>query len=1108
VSVPPLAPAGGHFAGMADYPIQVSKVQSPPLRKETLPRDRLLEWLTVKIHRRVILVVAEAGYGKTTLLADFSRRTRLRVLWFRLDHGDRDWVGFLAYLVAAVRVHQPDFGSATSALLRETATAAPPRDLVLDTFLRELGDLPPDASALVFDDFHLVDDSPDVRHVIRELLTRAPERLSFVFASRREPPIRLARLRSLGEVATLGTDDLRFDALETERLFRETYEMRLEPGLVTELARRTEGWAASLELVRTALHDRNPSEVRAFISSLSGAEGHLYDYLAEEVVGDLPDALQEFLMRTSLLEVVDLLLGPVAAGVSEAQARTMISDAERLGLAGKRGPNTRYQVRAHPLVRDFLQDRLTRALGPAAVRDIHRRIAEAAEPIDWQIAASHHLASGNESGARRVIGSSIEAILATGAYAAAQELTARLSDGRLHGAPGLVLQSRLAQQRGGADEGLKLAEQAWSMDRTSTAVLLNLVTARSLAGDVAGSIEAGRLLEQTARPQLAEIGRVYRLTMETSVNGSLNIAARDLASLAVALRERGEHHYLGVALLNLAYIKVEMSQPSIAVECADEAIAYLSATSAGVELVSARLARAVALAFGSQLQEARREVDDVAASATIGQSAEVAFEAAQLEALLGNADRASSFLATPGMEFDGATDNGEHALWTRAYLRLRAGDLSLACAEVAGFQHRAPRSSPAFEVKRLMIEALLDLLGGRDAALTTRLARYTGMASRQGARLWERVGDLLLSLSDDQRNHSEDVARHAKADPTTLSLLCEPLVLRLDTLNDAAKQVIFDEAGRRPERWRGTARRIFGVGTVAQRVAAGWLLDEIGESSDIRLLRDGARHIRDRSAIGLGHRLSRRLARRVLVEDLGRVRILIGTREVSGDAIRRKVLALLCLLLTKPQFSSTREDVIEHLWPDQDPDSALNSLNQTVYFLRRVFEPSYRDDTSPGYVVQDGETIWLDNELIDSKSRRCLELIRSISNEPSPDEARALATIYTGRFALDFAYEPWAEVYRDSMHSSVLRLIERSVRMDVDSGQVTRALYLAERAAEVDPESEEIQLLLVRLCQLSDAHAAAAERYTRYSAAARDLGLDPVPLDQLERGKVRLGIDR
>src|SRR6185437_16382295 len=134
-------------AVLLEYPVQPSKVQAPPLRDDTLARDRLLDWLSVKVHSRVVLLTAEAGYGKTTLLADFSRRTRIRVLWFRLDRGDRDWLGFIAHLVAAVRVHVPGFGTTTSSLLRESATTSLSLDAVLDTFLRELSALPNDPSA-------------------------------------------------------------------------------------------------------------------------------------------------------------------------------------------------------------------------------------------------------------------------------------------------------------------------------------------------------------------------------------------------------------------------------------------------------------------------------------------------------------------------------------------------------------------------------------------------------------------------------------------------------------------------------------------------------------------------------------------------------------------------------------------------------------------------------------------------------------------------------------------------------------------------------------------------------------------------------------------------
>src|SRR3954447_8417749 len=136
--VPPSLVARGERGELNAYPIQPTKVQPPPLREETLARGRLLDWLQVKIHHRVVFVVAEAGYGKTTLLADFSQRTRLRTLWYRLDDEDRDWISFLSHLVAAGREHDPGFAPTTHAMLSDLATGGPTREAATDVFVREL----------------------------------------------------------------------------------------------------------------------------------------------------------------------------------------------------------------------------------------------------------------------------------------------------------------------------------------------------------------------------------------------------------------------------------------------------------------------------------------------------------------------------------------------------------------------------------------------------------------------------------------------------------------------------------------------------------------------------------------------------------------------------------------------------------------------------------------------------------------------------------------------------------------------------------------------------------------------------------------------------------
>jgi LuxR family maltose regulon positive regulatory protein len=1077
-----------------DYPVQSSKVQAPPLRDDTLARDRLLDWLSVKVHSRVVLLVAEAGYGKTTLLADFSRRTRIRVLWFRLDRGDRDWLGFVAHLVAAVRVHVAGFGPATAALLRDAATTMPSLDRVLDTFLRELGSLAPDSTAVVFDDVHLVDDAPDVRTILRELLARGPERMSFVFASRREPPVRLARLRALGEVAELHTDDLRFDAAETERLFGESYDLRLEPSVLAELNRRTEGWAASLQLVRAAIHDRNPAQVRTFISSLSGAEGHLYEYLAEEVVGDLPDDLQRFLMRTSVLETVDLTLGPVAAGVSEDEARTFIEQAERYGLLGRPGTRPRHVVRAHPLVRDFLQARLRSAIGMHGVRRIHSRVARAAEASNWHIAVRHYLDATAEREARRVLTAAIDQVLAAGQYTSAHALASTFKSGRLEGPAGLILESRVAQQRGALDEGLRLAERASELAPNASAVLVNLAAARALAGNLVGALEAAQRLGGSEGTEWAAIATSFEAVLQASLAGSLEKTERDLAAFADALRNQGAHHYRGVALNNLAITLIARGEFDAALTSSEEAITELASSSAGVELVSAHVAHAAASAFSGDIESARGELDVAAATASKGQALEIAAEVGEIEALVGESAKGWPLIRDVEGEID-ASDRSEEARFSRTLLHLHDGNLEAARKDISEFRHGSAASSPAFEAKRYLAEALLVALEGGGTSSAGRTG--TEIATHQDAKLWSLFGRTLNSLGDPHQDPSLSVLHAASDLPVVLSALANLVVTRLSGLNSAAMDAVSHEAVRRPWRWRWPIRRALTHAQGLDLLRLAELLERVGEPDDVLRLRDAGRRVRDRKGPRFGYTLARRLADRVFVEDLGRIRVVVGERIVDGIEIRRKVLALLCLLLSKPKFASTREEVVDSLWPDHDPASALNSLNQTVYFLRRVFEPDFRDETSPGYVGQDGETIWLDGELVNSRSRRCLELIRSMPGEPAAEAAVALATEYKGRFALDFAYEEWSSPYRDALHAGYLRIVERAVRADLDTGHLGRGIFIAERAAEVDPDSEEIQVALVRLYRHSGAHAAAAEQYSHYARLMNELGVEPPALADL-----------
>jgi len=1095
--VAPVRGPGGLLGQASDYPVQIEKVQAPPLRDETLARDRLLDWLNVKIHRRVVLVLAEAGYGKTTLLADFTRRTRVRVSWYRLDRGDRDWLGFMAHLVAAFRVHQPEFAPVTQSMIREASTSNPSRDAMLDTFIRELGALPPDPAALVFDDFHLVDDSQDARIIVRELLTRAPERLGFVLISRMTPSLPFARFRALGEVAELTTSELRFVPEETERLFRETYALDLEPAVVAELSRRTEGWVASLQLVRAAIRDRNQSEIRAFVRSLTGAEGDLYDYLAEEVVGELSGELQQFLMRTSLLELIEPKLGSVAAGVSTEQTRQAMVEGERLGLFGRIGPNTRDHVRAHPLVRDFLQARLRRSVGAESVIEIHRAIAVAAEGSDWRIAGHHYLAAGDLDDARRVLASAIETILATGAYSAAEELVTALPTTDRPDPNVLVVLSRLAQQRGQSDLARDLAEAARASDSNSVAAALNLQSTLMNTGDIEGSLVVAALVE--ARPEwrsATAIARATRLLLETSRDGRVVDAIRALEAVIRQFEALGESHYVGVAHLSLGYLQYTQAEAPRALRSADESIAHLSATSAGPELISARLLRGLVLAHLGRLGEARDEVKVAMDTATLGQALEAALESAVIEVLYGDPRRAEVLLKPHESAILPDKDVGEQAAVVLALAYLGQARVAEAEDLASQFSYGKSRSTVAMDVMRMYVRAAASILGnGAGAQVQAMEARDA--AVRQGAGLWAKAASILCAAAG-QESFGEAVSRCATSDPAILSITADIIGARWDALNADGHAAVRDEAIRRPERWRPVLRRLVESGAPTGRLASANLLDEVGTSEDVLRLRRLSRDLRGLTATrDLGRGLARRLASPIWIDDLGRVEIRVGDRLVDGTSIRRKVLALLCFLVSRPKMSATREEVLEAMWPDLDPGTALNSLNQTVYFLRRVFEPAYQDELSPGYVGQDGELIWLDAALIDSRSRTCRNLIRSLSGTSDPERVLELARRYSGRFAIDFTYDDWAGDYRDSLHAAYLRVVEAAIRSDLDSGHYDRGIELAELAIEVEPDADELQIALLRLFRMAGSMTAAAEQYEHYAHGQRELGLEPAPFDQV-----------
>jgi DNA-binding SARP family transcriptional activator len=1094
VSTPALL-GGASRDGVSGYPIQVGKVQRPPLRDETLARHRLLDWLDVKIHNRVVFVIADAGYGKTTLLADFSRRTRLRTLWYRMDEEDRNWVTFLSYLVAAGREHDPEFAPRTYALLQDTGPGGAGRDEVTAAFMRELPDIAPTPTVLILDDFHVADGSGDVAYVAKMLVTKAPERLSIVVSSRLAPDMALGRLRAQGEVAELRNRDLQFSEREIADLFDSHLDHPLDRESIGLLNRRSEGWAASLQLIGTALRDRTALETREFIRSLSGDQAELYDYLAEEVVGDLPTSHQEFLMRTSLLQAVTVASGAAICGKPTSAIEAMVEQSERLGLLGRQG-SVSAGFRYHPLVREFLEGRLRANIGDTGIRALHEEAGIWAEAVDWRPACYHYEAAHNISSLHRVLDSAIDSIAGQGRYEVAADYLRRYEPSGPRASFEIVA-SRVEFQRGNFDTALNHANRAVALEPGSDAALSNSITMHGHVGNLEQSWELAKQLAATAgSPLYRSIAQARCLMYEASLDGPLSNGIAYLSDLALRSEADRLTHFAGVSRLNIAILEQARGDSDAAYLNADQAIVALGNAYEGAELASAYLARAAALAYRGSIAEARADIRAAADAAPAASRGEWLVEAAEIEVGFGSDNLAESLLAearsapmTPSIR------RYSHTIETRLLLRRRNSNGARALATT--FEVGKGSDLPALKSRQLALAAHAAFASG-DGGARRLIDEAEHHAEAQGSLLWLRYCQMLKAVrgQDSGKRLSSLMERIPANESWSLDAFAEDVCFGLADLDQAARDRVERQCASRRERWLPALRVVVASPGAGSRWMAGEILDVVGETEDIATLRALARSSKGTQArTALGKSLARRLAPRFVVEDLGRVEVRSENDVVPTASIRRKVLAMLCYLLTRPRFSATRDEVIDALWPDLAPDVAVNSLNQTVYFLRRVFEPHYAEDLSAGYVHHNSDMLWLDQELVTSRSALCREILDSIGAEPDPMAVMQVSIEYTDRFALDFAYEEWAVPYRTSLHAKYLRVVESAVRSDMASGHHDRAIEIARRALDRDADVESLELALLRLYRTTGAHAAAAEQYAHYAAVLKEeLGIDPPPL--------------
>jgi len=378
------------------FPLLKTKLYVPAVPASRVVRARLVECLGEAEQKVLTIISAPAGFGKTTLLAEWIAKTALPVAWLSLDNGDNDPYRFLSYLIMALESIQEGVGAEAYRYLQSSQPV--PSHILLAFLINALGRVA-EPYVLVLDDYQFITEHA-VHEMVSYLLDHLPATMHIVISTRADPPLQLGRLRAHDQMLELRTQDLRFTSEEAMEFLNEIMRLELSVENIEALEIRTEGWVVGLKMAALSL--RGNKNVNDFIQAFSGSHRYILDYLVEEVLRRQSAHIQTFLLKTSILEklngtLCDALMSDELRQTGE-RSQEILEYLERSNLFLIPLDENKRWYRYHHLFADLLRARLQSTLDALSVAQLHDHASEWYGQNGSVIEAIRHasLASDNE----------------------------------------------------------------------------------------------------------------------------------------------------------------------------------------------------------------------------------------------------------------------------------------------------------------------------------------------------------------------------------------------------------------------------------------------------------------------------------------------------------------------------------------------------------------------------------------------------------------------------------------------------------------------------------------------------------------------------------------
>jgi len=1070
-----------------------SKLLPPRPAPALLERPRLIERLAANREQTVTLVTANAGSGKTTLVADFVSKRTEKVVWYQLDHTDADPVAFLGYITHGIKQIFPGFGQPTlSYLQQEAAKVNQYPERAVDVLINEMLEHIEHKLILVLDDYHHLGIETPVHAAVDRLLAYLPEVLHTIIISREVPPLQLARLRSQGLLNIIDRSDLLFNDEETQVLFRQVFALELTPQQLTEYRERTQGWITALQLVRQVAQRQllaqpggSPEKTPVLpdlTEILRQSERDIFDYFAEEVFTGETEQVQQLLIRLSLLDRIELETAAQLFPDSGCAATLPLLERRNVFITSA-GDVSSEEYRLHPLFQGFLRRRLRSEVGRHEVAAEQSRIAHYfLGRGKWEQAIQQFLAAEDYESAASVIVNKGHVWIERGGLASLVSAIDALPSHVMEQYPRtLTLRAEVARLRGEYDASQTMLQRAAKLlneqnDREGEAdAWHSLATIARRHGDFT---TAFNYLDHAV--ELADERSIVRVKCGNA-RGACLFALRQWTeaerefrtALALAEDQQNEHyswiivHNLGLAPLirgdigeALHWLRRGLSGDLGKHPAPQQAVAYLNTARCyfyrgEFEACEQHLERALELCRLFNLFET---------------SAETLEAFGNLYRERGELARASDFYERAGRVYDEAgVDTARHELLDeQAMLNLQMGELAGARTLL----------------ERLIVarRALNDEMGLRTAALSLgRVMLAEGQIERARAELepsyiyFHQKG---LYYCEVQACVALAACEHYSGNEArTLELLSRALDLaaRYDYEYWLQRQV-----AQRPH--------LFAAPQVLEL-----LPPELREQLVAHPAPGEAKPLRQPQAV-----ITTPLA------DLT-IRIL-GPIEISRDPARpfaadawttKRARDILCYIASRRHRRASKESIIDIFWGESDPEIVAKNFHPTVSHIRKALNSNqllkqdfliYRDGD---YILNADFSYAIDIEEFDFLVAEGEAARRSGQIETCINNYEAAVKLYRGEF-MKGCYDPWADEQRTYYLERYLHLLEALVIAAQKAQEWPRSLHLAQQILREDPYREDIYCLVMRAHAAQGNRVAVKDQYeTLRGLLNKELGVEP-----------------